>query len=183
MYWLPREKVLVPTDFFEASVDAVHTALSMVESGHSVHVLHVVEPVPDDLASVELADALDSDISETARRKRCQERLVGFLAEHQLEGLTIAVGTGDPALAITQYAVDTDIDLIVMAAHGYARGERITIGSVTERVLHNADCPVLVLRPDGRVSGKRSRSGVRESKGYSPAESRSRDAAVVPRSR
>lgn len=174
MYWLPRKKVLVPTDFSEASVDAMHTALAMVEFGHNVHVLHVVEPIPQDLTAGELPH--DSQLSDSDRTVR-QERLDAFLTDHQFNGLSAAIRTGDPALGITHYAKENEIDLIVMAAHGYESGERISMGSVTERVLHNADCPVLVLRPDGRVAGTTSRVGIRESNGFAPAETQSRDAA------
>lgn len=182
MYWLPREKVLVPTDFSSPSLDAIHSALAMVEAGSNVHVLHVVEPLPEDLAAVELPEGLQLDVSEETRREHCHERLRAFLADQQVDGLTTAVETGESALGITRYARDNDIDLIVIAAHGYERGERISIGSVTERVLHNADCPVLVLRPDGRVTGA-EKVHVRRSAGYSPAECASRDTSmpVAPR--
>ena len=171
MYWLPRKKVLVPTDFSAASVDAMHTALAMVEYGHCVHALHVVEPILDELTAGDLPQ--DSQIldSDQALRLVRQERLDVFLTDHEFGGLSAAIRTGDPALCITQYAKENDIDLIVMAAHGYERGEKISMGSVTERVLHNADCPVLVLRPDGRVAGATSRVGIRESNGFAPAES------------
>lgn len=170
MYWLPRKKVLVPTDFSDASLDAMHTALSMVEYAHCVHVLHIVQPIPDDLAAGTLAQDAGPAESEEARRQVHLERLESFLTAGEVDGLIAVVQTGDPALCITQYARDNDIDLVVMAAHGYDRGERISMGSVTERVLHNADGPVLVLRPDRRASGERPRAGVRESSGFSPAE-------------
>ncbi len=171
MCWLPRKKVLVPTDFSDASADAMHTALAMVEYGHCVHALHVVEPIPEDLAAGDLSE--DSQILNLhdALLLVRQEHLDAFLTDHEFNGLSSAIRTGDPALCITRYAKENDIDLIVMAARGYENGERISMGSVTERVLHNADCPVLVLRPDGRVSGTTSRAGIRESNGFAPAES------------
>lgn len=171
MYWLPRKKVLVPTDFSEASTDAIHTALAMVEYGHCVRTLHVVEPMPDDLIAEQRQKAGSLEEAEAIRREACQQRLAAFLTEHELDGLCSAVCSGDPALAITRYAKENDIDLIIMAAHGYEEGERISMGSVTERVLHNADCPVLVLRPDGRVSRESSRASNRESNGFSAVES------------
>lgn len=171
MYWLPRKKVLVPTDFSEASIDAIHTALAMVEYGRCVHTLHVVAPPPDDLMAEQLQNAGSLEESEATRRKACQKRLNVFLAEHKLDGDCRAVCSGDPAMSITRYAEENDIDLIIMAAHGYEQGRRISIDSVTEHVLHNASCSVLVLRPDGRISGKSSRMGVSESGGFSAVES------------
>jgi len=171
MYWLPRKKVLVPTDFSEASIDAMHTALAMVEYGHCVHALHVVEPMPDDLIAEHTRQDAGREEVEASRRESCENRLETFLTDHEFDGLCGAVCSGDPALSITHYAKENNIDLIIIAAHGYERGERISMGSVTERVLHNADCPVLVLRPDGRVSGKTSRASIRESNGFSAVES------------
>lgn len=171
MYWLPRKKVLVPTDFSEASVDAIHTALAMVEYGHCVHALHVVEPMPADLIAERSPREAGPEEVEATRRESSKMRLATFLTDHEFDGLLGSVCSGDPALSITHYAKENDVDLIIMAAHDYERGERISMGSVTERVLHNANCPVLVLRPDGRVSGKTSRAGIGESNGFSAAES------------
>jgi nucleotide-binding universal stress UspA family protein len=181
MYWLPRKHVLVPTDFSVASVDAMHTALAMVESGQGVHVLHVVEPVSDEAIVGELPQGSQPEEVEKARQLVLYERLKSFLIEHNLDGVTVVVRSGDPALSITRYARENDIDLLVMAAHGYQDGERISMGTVTERVLHNADCPVLVLRPDGRIPSKQQHVGVRESNGFSPVENPSHAAPASPR--
>lgn len=171
MYWLPRKKVLVPTDFSEASTDAIHTALAMVEFGRCVHALHVVESLLAELTAAQLPQAVSPEEVEAARRGDSKERLATFLKDQNFDGLCDAVCIGDPALSITRYAKENDIDLIVMAAHGYGHGERLSIGSVTEQVLHNADCPVLVLRPDGRVPATTPRVGRRESNGASPTGS------------
>lgn len=181
MYWLPRKHVLVPTDFSVASVDAVHTALAMVESGQGVHVLHVVEPVSDEATDAELPQNFRPEEAEQARQLGRYERLKSFLKEHDLDGVTVVVRTGDPAITITRYARENDIDLLVMAAHGYQDGERISMGTVTERVLHNADCPVLVLRPDGRIPSKQPHVGIRESNGFSPVENPSHATTTSPR--
>jgi len=169
MYWLPRKSVLVPTDFSEGSTDAIHTALAMVEFGHCVHALHVVEPLPADLIAEQLPRCTSPEEAEATRRETCQQRLAAFLIDHEFGGLHHAVCTGDPALSITQYATANDIDLIVAAAHSYKHGERTSMGSVTERILHNADCPVLVLRPDRRVPGATPQGGIREHAGFAAA--------------
>lgn len=169
MYWLPCKKVLVPTDFSEASTDAIHTALAMVEFGHCVDALHVVESLPPELVAAQLPPDVNPEQVEAARRDACQQRLTTFLTEHEFDGLCGTVCIGDPAEAITRYAKENDIDLIVMAAHGYGHSERLSIGSVTERILHNADCPVLVLRPDRRVPGLTPQVDIRENTGFAAA--------------
>ena len=164
MYWLPRRCVLVPTDFSVPSVDAIHTALAMVESGHDVHVLHVQHPIG--------GTRLHSAAAEDRKIWHAESvaRLEAFLEDHELTGTTPVVLTGNPALRITDYARDQEIDLIVIASHGYQTGEHITLGSTTERVLHYADCPVLVLRPDGRVGSDRDLATIRQSHGFASAD-------------
>jgi nucleotide-binding universal stress UspA family protein len=56
--------------------------------------------------------------------------------------LTQEVVEGDPATLIAGYARDHDVDLIVMATHGYGPFRRLLLGSVTAKVLHDAGCPV-----------------------------------------
>ncbi|MBI1313866.1 universal stress protein [bacterium] len=180
MYWLPRQIVLVPTDFSQASVDSVHTALAMVEAGCCVHVLHVVPPLPDDLSDTNLSEHNSQELSGAGRLAHAKERLADFSDAYGLTGVTLAAVSGDPALEITRYANGHDVDLIVIAAHGYVSGEPIPLGSVTERVLHNADCSILVLRPDRRAKQPVAGGLIREGNGFSPVEDRSR-ASVKPR--
>jgi nucleotide-binding universal stress UspA family protein len=59
------------------------------------------------------------------------------------------ISQGDVAGAIVDYASDKDIDLIVMTTHGYSGITRWMLGSVAERVLRGAPCPVLVIREEG----------------------------------
>jgi nucleotide-binding universal stress UspA family protein len=54
--------------------------------------------------------------------------------------------TGDPGTTITDYANEQSADLIVIPSHGYHGINRIVLGSVAERVLRHANCPVLVTR-------------------------------------
>ena len=183
MYWLPRKKVLVPTDFSDASAGAMHAALAMVEYGHCVHALHIVDPVLNEYANGEVPSDVDLCEAEDTRLMIRQERLNTFLSNHELHGLVAAVQTGDPALCISRYARDNDFDLIVIAAHGYDPGDNISIEAVPERVLHNADCPVLVLRPDDRTSTQPSRAGARESTGFAPVENPSHAVSTTARPR
>ena len=60
--------------------------------------------------------------------------------------MTQVVREGDPGLMIADYAADVQADLIVMPSHGYHGVKRLLLGSVAERVLRHANCPVLVLR-------------------------------------
>ena len=59
---------------------------------------------------------------------------------------TFAV-VGPPVQKLVDYAKEQEIDLIVMSTHGRTGGESILVGSVTEKVVRNAPCSVLVFRP------------------------------------
>lgn len=104
MYWLPRENVLVPTDFSEAAADAIHTALAMVEYERNVHILHGLEPVPDDLNGGALSSAFDRECCEADRLESCRARLAAFLAKLELQGLTTVIQVSEPVLCVTRYA-------------------------------------------------------------------------------
>ncbi len=58
----------------------------------------------------------------------------------------VKMSFGDPAINIIDTANDEDCDLIIMCTHGMSAAKRFTIGSVTNKVVHHADKPVLVVR-------------------------------------
>ena len=77
--------------------------------------------------------------------KEAREKLEGLLTDRQLSH-TSYVGFGPPADQIVDYAGTHDIALIVMGTHGRTGVERMWLGSVTEKVLRKAHCPVLAVR-------------------------------------
>jgi nucleotide-binding universal stress UspA family protein len=91
-------------------------------------------------------------VDEDAERRRIEDELVNYLRgiEHQLarEGVTVssAVHFGRPADEIITFANDAQIDLIAMCTHGRSGLARWAYGSVADRVLHAAKCPVLLVR-------------------------------------
>lgn len=141
MSWLPKKTILVPVDFSEPSVEAIRTALELVNDPASVHVLHVLDEIEHTAPAV-----LFGEFDEPARKQRAGEFLSEFLKRHELTGLTELVQVGNPGIAITDYAKQSDADLVVMPSHGHHGLRRILLGSVAERVLRHAECPVLVLR-------------------------------------
>lgn len=141
MKWHPRKRVLVPTDFSEPSADAIRTALEFVEHGQDVHVLYVLQPLDHTSPGVLLGDVDDETRSDNARH-----HLEDYLRRHELEGVSGVVEIGDPGFTISDYVEREHVDLIVMPSHGYHGLRRVLLGSVAERVLRHASCPVLVLR-------------------------------------
>ncbi len=144
MAWLPKKLVVVPIDFSGKSVDAITTALEFVEDPVSVHVVHVLVPLGNMSPGV-----VWGTIDDASREKAVREYFDKFLTEHGQTGVTTHVDIGDPGLKITEYAIETGADLIVLPSHGYHGVKRVLMGSVAERIIRHAECPVLVLRrPD-----------------------------------
>lgn len=60
--------------------------------------------------------------------------------------VSTAVAIGDPASEIINYADENDIDLIIMCTHGMSAVKRFLLGSITNKVVHHANVPVIVVR-------------------------------------
>lgn len=141
MSWLPKKTVVVPVDFSTASADAVNTALPLVAKPEDVHVIYVTAPpVPFNYAE---GWALDDP---NTRMNAAQAHLGKFLGSINATGMKTVIREGDPGLVVADYAQEVHADLIVMPSHGYHGVKRLLLGSVTERVLRHASCPVLVLK-------------------------------------
>ena len=141
MSWLPKKTVVVPVDFSTASADALQTALTLVVEPQDLHVIYVTaSPMPFNYAE---GWALDDPAT---RMQAAREHLAKFLDGKNAAGAKTIIREGDPGLMISDYAAEVHADLIVMPSHGYHGVKRLLLGSVTERVLRHANCPILVLR-------------------------------------
>jgi len=140
--WSPKKCIVVPVDFSAASEKAIRTALELVESPRSVHVIHVVK-VPDFISYGEAVWVVEpTDWSEKAAL-----HLKDYLGTHpEFQNVTFATVNGDADSAIVKYAEKHHADLIVMPCHGFRGLKRLLLGSVTSGVLRHAPCEVLVQR-------------------------------------
>jgi nucleotide-binding universal stress UspA family protein len=142
------KNVLVATDFSEPSDAALAYGRELARAfGSTLHVLHVVE----NLAARAAADAYPMMLPEMQREiedaawKRLEAMLTS--ADRKNLGATPAVRTGmSPAAGIVEYAREKQIDLIVMGTHGRGAVAHLLMGSVAERVVRTAPCPVLTVR-------------------------------------
>lgn len=141
MAGLTRQCVVVPIDFSDESYKAFDTALTIVDSPTKVHVVHVLtDYVP--IAAGEVLGVPDI----TQRIEAAKTHLKQELARGVAGGMSIDVVVGEPAHAIADFAAEKQADLIVIPSHGRTGLTRLLIGSVAERVVRLAHCPVLVLR-------------------------------------
>lgn len=138
---LPLHKIVVPVDFSDESFAAVDTALELIGDATKVHVVHVLPEIhPADPGVIWQAIDVES------RRHHATEALRERLTEAAHDGLNLHVEFGDPGYRVTHYADEIGANLIVMPSHGRRGFKRMMIGSVAERVIRLAQCPVLVMR-------------------------------------
>ena len=142
------KNILVATDFGEASDAALGYGREFATRfGARLHVLHVTEPVftnagTENYAAV--APELQKEI-ETSARRRLDELLIDSDGSGPPTSPAILTARG-PAYAIVDYAKGHNIELIVVGTHGRGALAHLVMGSVAERVVRLAPCPVLTVR-------------------------------------
>jgi nucleotide-binding universal stress UspA family protein len=143
------ENILVATDFGEASAAALSYGRALARCFRStLHVLYVCENVftrgLGSDAYVAVFPDLQKDVEDTSR-----QQLDDLLTEEDRRDLAVkgvVLTSNMPALAIVQYAKDANVDLVVMGTHGRGAVAHLLMGSVAERVVRTAPCPVLTVR-------------------------------------
>lgn len=143
-YPIALQRILVPTDFSDCSLDALEYAVLVAQrTKATVRLLHVLEPV---------SYGLDFTLSHVAKREEIREkmsvRMSGLVSALQSGGVTadFQVRGGLPADSVLEAAQDEQADLIVMGTHGRRGLSHTMWGSVAESVLRKAHCPVLTVR-------------------------------------
>lgn len=141
MNWFADKKLVVPIDFGEASAGAIETALQLASAPQDVHVVHV-DP---DLAVTSPAAMWDAKPIDE-RRKDVETYYQESLGTERFRDVSFHVEFGDPGNGIVEFAEKIGAGAIVMPSHGRTGLRRLLLGSVAERVVRLAPCPVFVLR-------------------------------------
>jgi nucleotide-binding universal stress UspA family protein len=140
------KKILVPIDFSAPSKNAFKYAVRFAEEfGGELTLLHVLEPqsMTGLMAIPEATGFVESDIVAAGKNLRS---LAGSVRNPRIERPRWKVRGGLPSHEIVEVAKEMDVDLIVVATHGYTGWKHFCIGSTAERVVRAAPCPVLVVR-------------------------------------
>jgi len=142
-------KILVPTDFSESALKALHYAISFAaEFDAELLILHVVEPVAvgygSDLFPVPMAEVFE-EMSTHARTEIA--KLAALAHEKGVKARDLVI-QGRPSSEVLRVAGEEEIDLIVLGTHGKGLLDKAIFGSTTERVVRRAPCPVLTCRPE-----------------------------------
>lgn len=141
------KRLLHPTDFSECAQRAEAEAAALLrETGGELIVLHVAVEAP--LFNEGFFGLVEPQRVYEAQRAWAQTALDARVAALRREGLAARalIRTGVPAEEIVRAAGDESCDLIVIGTHGRGGLDRFLLGSVTDRVLRTARCPVLTVR-------------------------------------
>jgi nucleotide-binding universal stress UspA family protein len=141
MPWLPKASVVVPVDFSDDSFAALDAAFELVANPANLHVIHVL-PTMEPAEPGVIWATIDNASREHHAMLALKERLSD--ARHSSNSLHIAFG--DPGHEITAFAQERNAELIVLPSHGRTGLTRLLLGSVAEKVVRLAHCPVLVLK-------------------------------------
>jgi len=137
--------VLVPVDFSKESILAAKFGASLAEEYNSkLYLLHVLEP----LHSSVRAEISDFDLFQQRmidQAKEDLEKVVPAAVKQRLE-VEEVLEIGQPQYVIVEKAKELGVDVIVIATHGRTGLAHVLLGSVAEKVIRHAPCPVFVIR-------------------------------------
>jgi nucleotide-binding universal stress UspA family protein len=144
---LPFKKILCPTDFSEPAFVALKRAEELARHfAAELIVAHVIPTLPGPHSFPDPQAALNFEVPlfqpELAIKA---DQMLKDLVSHHKVGTRVQVTTGEAAPEILRIAEEEHVDLIVIASHGLTGWRRLVYGSVAEKVVRQATCPVLTI--------------------------------------
>ena len=146
MLMAPIRRILVPFDFSKLAEQGVQYALHLGEThGAQLDILHIVEepafPSFFKLGAMRIYGMVPNleKVAWTALEKR-------FGSPGEQPNLDFHVVKGNADVEIVRFASEHESDLIVITSHGLTGLQHVLLGSVAEKVVHMAPCPVLVVK-------------------------------------
>jgi nucleotide-binding universal stress UspA family protein len=147
---LNLKKILYPTDFSEYSLAALPYAVSIAKQNDAeLYCLHVVDmPQEEYLTSEYMVPLNVPHVPEDKVLRTARARMERFVTENLSEIVKVEsrVLVGIPFVEIIRYARDQSIDLIVIGTHGHSALAAMLLGTVAEKVVRKAPCPVLTVK-------------------------------------
>ena len=144
--------ILHPTDFSEPAKQAMAYALELAQRFDAeIHTLYVLPPMAVTPWSAGGFVPPSMVEAEEQHRLEAANKLKSLIPSNEGGNPTVHhdVRDGTPFIRIIEYAREADIDLIVMGTHGHSGLKHMLLGSVAEKVVRKAPCPVLSVRPEG----------------------------------
>jgi nucleotide-binding universal stress UspA family protein len=145
------KRICCPVDFSDASRGAMEVGADLARRFGAELVLLHAYPVPGYTfpdGSVVASPRMMQELADQAARHLGEwGKAAEALGNTQV---STATAVGEPAAEIVRYAVEQGVDLLVLGTHGRTGLEHALMGSVAERVVRRARCPVLTVRSDGK---------------------------------
>jgi len=138
----PFKEILSPVQFDDNSIAALGVAKQLAQThGATIHVLHVVPII--------LVPGEGYIVYSLEEQEQNAKKALAEMVQQQLSGVNYKISTkiGEIARSVLEVAVEVHADLIVMATHGRTGLPHFFLGSVAEKVVREAQCPVLTVRP------------------------------------
>jgi nucleotide-binding universal stress UspA family protein len=149
---LPPKVIVSPIDFSSHSQDALQTAADLAKQfGAQLLLVHAVPAITKLPSATSIFHEAEF---EQELHKDAERRLNALAGQYQKQGLDVRTEIGianEVAMEILRIAEHNSADLIVIATHGMTGWHRLAFGSVTEKVVRLASCPVLVLRANPKA--------------------------------
>jgi nucleotide-binding universal stress UspA family protein len=142
------KNILVATDFSEASDAAVAFARQLASAfGSTLHLVHVAGDILAGGMGLEVYTtdytSLQRDVEDAAKNQL--DAMATQADRDALKVKTVVLTSNAPALTIVSYAKEHAVDLVVVGTHGRGGMAHLFLGSVAERVVRTAPCPVLTV--------------------------------------
>lgn len=149
------QRILCPVDFSDASAHAIDQAV-VIAGWYNARItaLHVASPMALSVPGFGMSvggEALDDEEKERLRKEtvnHCEAATAAGI------GLDVAIEMGQPASFILERANSLPADMIVMGTHGTSGFAHLVLGSVTEKVLRKATCPVVTVPPRAQSTSR-----------------------------
>ena len=156
---LQLKSILWPTDFSQlslAALDCIRGFRDVFDA--KLHVVHVCLPPMTPAIGLPPPASVELLMQPHDLLKPAQAQLKRLVEEKfdSPNRIKYEAVIGTPWLEVCNYARDNEIDLIILATHGRTGLRHVMLGSVAERIVQHAPCPVLVVRDAAGDSAKRS---------------------------
>jgi nucleotide-binding universal stress UspA family protein len=156
MSQFPNKSILAATDFSEYSKVALDICLGVSRCMKTkLYVLHSIEKFPH--GSRHLSSSTTPEDIKQKLEESAIDKVKAMIPEEIMEkgGIVPLVRFGKPFNEILQTAKEKNVDLLVIGTHGRAGVDRVILGSVAERIVRKAPCPVMVIKGRKYVGFKR----------------------------
>ncbi len=150
-------RILCPIDFSETSRHALEHAVAIANWYESeITALHVIHIPPFPQPPILFAEAGKSVVATASERQLREEELRAWLEPAHRAGVKtdVIVEEGNVAARIVEHVRFRQADLVVMGTHGLSGFERFLLGSVAEKVLRKASCPVMTVPPAAQTAAR-----------------------------